>query len=169
MQILLLSEVVDLLKQRINKIFLLAVALLTLFALLFGGSSFDSLKSYIHVIHEGVGIPSTVDNPQNAKNYVSTIDKNKWVVSYDYLNGKDYTTFTIRPTNKLKIVNTIGSGKLYLKITQGDLLKSKIFSLQLLKDVEYTLKLNQWQDGEIILWILGDKAEKGSLTIEKNS
>ncbi|KGR83359.1 hypothetical protein [Lysinibacillus odysseyi] len=101
-----------------------------------------------------------------ARNYESSLNENVWTTEFDYMNGTGVQEFTIETADILRINGKFDKGEVWIKITQGDLSLSEIQKVQAINNKEMTIDLSQWQNGEIVVWLVVEKGEDGLIQIE---
>jgi hypothetical protein len=106
------------------------------------------------------------DSHGNVKNYRSNFSDNIWTTKFDSMNSTGYMTLEINRYDTLKINSNVDSGEVWVKITQGDLAKSKIQKVQAVNSETITADLKQWEPGEIVVWLVVKKGENGVIQIE---
>lgn len=148
---------------------------LLLLVMLFAGCS--RINNMVEVDKEKIGVEYMglveyeIDADSNGtrgevKNYESSLNKNLWTTEFDYMNGTDYQDFNIEIDDVLLINSKVDSGEVWIKITQGDLSLSEIQKVQAISNKETTIDLSQWQNGEIVVWLVIEKGEDGLIQIE---
>ena len=99
-------------------------------------------------------------------NYESSLNEGVWTIDFNYMNGTAYQDFTIETDDVLLINSKVDRGEVWIKITQGDLSLSDIQKVQAINNKETTIDLSQWQNGEIVVWLVVEKGKDGLIQIE---
>lgn len=79
---------------------------------------------------------------------------------------KDRVKFV--PDDTLEVSNKVGSGEVWVKITQGDISRSEIQKVHIPNNDSQTINLNQWNSGEISIWLVVKEGTNGEITIKHN-
>lgn len=138
---------------------------------------YDPRPNPIDVNQEKIGCGYTVPEgpdlaPDNShgsvKNYHSDFQGKLWTVTFDAMNSTAYQPLEIDSRDTLKVRSKLVSGTVWIKITQGDLSKSALQKVQLVKDETITLDLSRWETGEIAVWLVVENGESGIIRVEQD-
>ena len=128
--------------------------LCVLFAFLITGCS---IGNRINVDKERIGVEYTVitdqpistnDSHGSVENYTSDYSKDIWTTKFDSMDSTGELTLDIEAEDSLKITCDVTVGDVWLKITQGDISKSKIQKIQGKNGETVEVDLSQWNSGE---------------------
>ncbi|MHB8125348.1 MAG: hypothetical protein ACYDEJ_06820 [Desulfitobacteriaceae bacterium] len=139
--------------------------------------TYNNIKNTINFNKEKIGNEYTVikdmelasnDSHGLVKNYHNNFQNNLWTTTFDYMNSTAYQCLEIDHRDTLKVKSKLKSGNVWVKITQGDLSKSKIQKVQSVNDETVTIDLTQWEPGEINIWLVVENGESGTIRIEQD-
>lgn len=149
--------------KKILIIFLISIILVFLF-----------FQSCSRSMREGLGCDNTVLEYETFGNsdfrkvidYTNEFKKNIWYIKYKEMNGNDFKRIKIKSTGTLKVTSKTEDGEMWVKITQGSLAESDIQKQKLLHDGISILNLSQWEDGEILVWLVAENSTNGDIMVE---
>ena len=121
------------------------------------GAEYTGIQEMNNVTNDKYGI---------AKNYESSLNGDIWTTSFNYMNATGYQDFVIGTDDALLIDNKIENGEVWIKITQGDLSLSSIQKVRATNNDVTKVDLSQWENGEIVVWLVVEKGENGLIQIE---
>lgn len=156
---------------KISKIMSLFV-IATILTLMFNGCSY--ISNYNKINKEKIGNEYTVselgnnDSHGTVEGYTINGDYQSMNVKFDFMNSTQDYTFNIKPESTIDVTNNIEEGKVWVKITQGDLSQSDIQSKFIYNNQTASVKLDQWEPGDIIIWLVVEDGVNGEISVKYN-
>ncbi|MFZ7121292.1 MAG: hypothetical protein ACOWWH_10110 [Eubacteriaceae bacterium] len=89
-------------------------------------------------------------------------------IKFDYMNSTESIVFNINPNDTIEVTNEIESGEVWVKITQGDITRSKIQKEHIPNNETITIGLSDWKTGEISIWLVVEEGIKDQISIKVN-
>lgn len=144
-----------------------------LLSLLFSGCSY--IDHSIRINKEKIGNEYIVyengggDSHGSEEGYSVDSDSHSITIKFNSMNSTQDYTVNIEPDDTLEVNTNIEEGKVWVKITQGDLNKSDIQSELIPNNETKIITLDKWDSGEIVVWIVVEDGVNGEININHMS
>jgi hypothetical protein len=151
------------------------IFIFSLINILLFGCTVDKIDKRKIINKEKIGVEFTVvenskkepsDSHGRVENYEKIIKDNRWITKFKFMNSTDVQGFKINSSKDiLQVKSDLDKGEAWIKITQGDILESDIQKVKINSEKTTNIDLSQWKKGEIIVWLVVENGENGSINI----